>query len=155
MIKLARLPNNIEDLIPGVVEYFKARQEVCFAYVFGGLARGRPFPLSDADIAIYLKGDVDFLEIKMEMLGALMDLLRTDEIDPVILNRAPLTLRMKILQNKRVIVDKVPFLRHQYESLTMRVFRLFNQEAPNSRKEIFTWSIRPWSFENSRSFRST
>jgi len=37
----------------------------------------------------------------MEILGELIDLLQTEEIDLVILNVAPLTLRMKILENKK------------------------------------------------------
>lgn len=79
-------------------------------------------PLSDVDIAVYLKELADVRKEKMEILGTLIDLLQTDEIDLVILNKAPLTLRMKILENKKVIVDNVPSLRHQYESLTMREY---------------------------------
>jgi hypothetical protein len=41
------------------------------------------------DIAIFLKEPTDFQEKKMEILGALIDLLRTDEIDLVILNIPP------------------------------------------------------------------
>ncbi len=51
-----------------------------------------------------------------------MELLETDEIDLVILNTAPLTLKMKILEGKNVIVDNDPFLRHRYESLTIRKY---------------------------------
>ena len=78
--------------------------------------------MSDVDIAIYLKEPVDVQEKRMEILGVLVDLLKTDEIDLVILNRAPLTLRKKVLDSKKVIVDNNPFLRHQYESLTMREY---------------------------------
>jgi len=78
--------------------------------------------LSDVDIAVYCLENSDFKEKKIEILGRLMDLLETDEIDLVILNRAPLSLRMRILQNKRVIVDNNPYLRHLYESLTMREY---------------------------------
>jgi predicted nucleotidyltransferase len=100
----------------------KSRKDVLFAYLFGGLARGKPSPLSDVDIAIYLSEDAGALEKKMEILGKLIELLATDEIDLVILNSAPLTLRMKILETKKVIVDNAPFLRHHYESLTMREY---------------------------------
>ena len=58
----------------------------------------------------------------MEILGALIDLLQTDEIDLVILNIAPLTLRMNILESKKVVVDHVPSRRHHFESLTMREY---------------------------------
>jgi hypothetical protein len=58
----------------------------------------------------------------MEILGELIDILQTDEIDLVILNSASLPLRMRILENKKVVVDREPFLRHRYESLTMREY---------------------------------
>jgi hypothetical protein len=79
-------------------------------------------PLSDLDIAIFLKEHEDFQERRMEILGELINLLQTDEIDLVILNIAPLTLRMKILENKKVVVDQMPFLRHHFESLTAREY---------------------------------
>ena len=78
--------------------------------------------MSDVDIAVYLSEGEITIERKMEILGKLMELLETDEIDFVILNTAPLTLRMKILENKTVIVDNAPFLRYAYESVTMRKY---------------------------------
>jgi predicted nucleotidyltransferase len=78
--------------------------------------------LSDVDIAVYLSESSDLLEKKLEILGELIAILKTDEIDLVILNEAPLTLRMKILENKKLILDNAPFLRHRYESLAMREY---------------------------------
>ncbi len=63
-----------------------------FAYLFGGLARGRVSPLSDVDIAIYLADGADIAQEKLETLGKLNELLKTDEVDLVILNTAPLIL---------------------------------------------------------------
>jgi predicted nucleotidyltransferase len=122
MIKYSKLPENIEDMLPKTETYLRSRPDILFAYLFGGLARGKPLPLSDVDIAVYLRETVDSFEKKLEILGKLTDLLETDEIDLVILNEAPLTLRMKVLENKRIIVDNDPFLRHEYESLTMREY---------------------------------
>lgn len=126
MIKYSKLPENIEYLLPMAQAYLKSREDVLFAYIFGSLARGKISPLSDLDISVYLKEDADFVEKKMETLGKLIELLETDEIDLVILNSAPLTLRMKILESKKVIVDNAPFLRHRYESLTMREYLDFS-----------------------------
>ena len=122
MIKYSKLPENIEDMLPKAETYLQSRPDILFAYLFGGLARGKPLPLSDVDIAVYLRETVDSFEKKLEILGKLTDLLETDEIDLVMLNEAPLTLRMKVLENKRIIVDNDPFLRHEYESLTMREY---------------------------------
>jgi predicted nucleotidyltransferase len=122
MIKYSKLPENIEDMLPKTETYLRSRPDILFAYLFGGLARGKPLPLSDVDIAVYLRETVDSFEKKLEILGKLTDLLETDEIDLVMLNEAPLTLRMKVLENKSIIVDNDPFLRHEYESLTMREY---------------------------------
>jgi uncharacterized protein len=122
MIKYAKLPEDIEELLARGVFYLQGRQDIEFGYLFGSFGRGKPLPLSDVDIAVYLGEPADLKERKMEILGALMDLLKTDEIDLVILNTAPLTLRKKILESKKVIVDHRPFVRHRYESLTMREY---------------------------------
>ena len=122
MIKYKRLPANIEDLMLNAIAYLQSRSDIDFAYLFGSFGKGKPLPLSDVDIAIYLREALDVHEKKMEILGVLMDLLKTDEIDLVILNEATITLRMKILESKKVIVDHNPFLRHHFESLTIREF---------------------------------
>ena len=122
MIKYKKLPKYFESLLPKAIDYLQARSDIQFAYLFGSYGRGRPLPLSDIDIAIYLKETGGLQEKRLEILGALTDLLQTDEIDLVILNAAPVTLRMKILESKRVVVDHDPFARHRYESLTMREY---------------------------------
>lgn len=127
MIKFSPLPSYINQLLPQAIDYLHKNDDVEFAYLFGSFGKGKCFPLSDIDIAIYLKNFEDLnkeylIEKRLEILGELINLLQTDEIDLVILNNAPLTLRMKILETRRVIVDKNPFFRHRYESLTMREY---------------------------------
>src|SRR5512139_1872774 len=104
MIKYKKLPTNIEDMLPKAIDYLRGREDVEFAYLFGSIGKGKRLPLSDIDIAIYLKDLSLMYEKRMEILGTLMNLLETDEIDLVILNEAPLTLKMKILESKTVIV---------------------------------------------------
>jgi len=137
MIRNSPLPENIAELLPEAFEYLRSEQDVLFAYLFGSLAVGRIGPLSDVDIALYLTEKVSFAEKKLEILGNLVNILRTDEIDLVVLNKAPLTLRMKILENKKIIVDKAPFLRHQYESLTMRKYFDFAFKESSILRERF------------------
>ena len=122
MIRNSPLPKNIEELLPEAYEYLRADEDILFAYLFGSLAGKKAGPLSDVDIAVYCLEGSSFPEKKLEILGNLASILETDEIDLVVLNRAPLALRMKILEIKRVIVDKAPLIRHQYESLTMRQY---------------------------------
>jgi predicted nucleotidyltransferase len=132
VIKAKQLPVNILDLLSGAVNYLETHPEVIFAYLFGGLARHQPFPLSDVDIAVYLKRGSNFAECKLDILGRLINILNTDEIDLVILNRADPSLAMNIIKSKKIIADKNPFERQIYESLIMRksfdfLFRELNQ----------------------------
>ena len=122
MIKYRKLPFHIEHLIPKALAYLQSNPDILFAYLFGSFGRGKHLPLSDMDIATYLKNSSQINEKKMEILGVLMNLLETDEIDLVILNEAPLILKMKILENKKVVVDHLPLLRHRFESLVMREY---------------------------------
>jgi predicted nucleotidyltransferase len=93
---------------------------IVFAYLFGGLARDQRKPLSDVDLAIYVKSlkELDYLSL----LGKVSAVLRTDEVDLVVLNSAPVSLAGRIIQTRKVLVDKDPFLRHKYESQTLREF---------------------------------
>ena len=136
MIRYNKLPVNIEDLIPKALTYLQSMPDILFAYLFGSFGRGKRLPLSHVDIAVYLKEPTVVQEKKMEILGALIDILQTDEIDLVVLNNAPLPLRRRILESKKVVVDREPFLRHHYESLTMREyfdFSILEREILNRR----------------------
>lgn len=122
MIKYSRLPESVVRAMPQVGAFLAAHPKVQFAYLFGGLAgRGRSV-LSDIDIAVYLSKDTDIVEAKLHILGRLMDILRTDEINLVVLNYASLSLQGRILAGKVVMADNNPFLRHRFESLTLRKF---------------------------------
>ena len=140
MIKYSKLPDNIIQLLTKVERYLKDRSDVSFAYLFGSLAKGEFRPLSDVDIAIFLSPGVEkeVMEKKMEILGDLMELLETDEIDLVILNTAPLSLAGRILESRKVIADNDPFVRHKYESLTMREYFDFSRKEMDILKRRYS-----------------
>jgi predicted nucleotidyltransferase len=122
MIKYQKLPENILDLLPKAVDFLTSHPKVIFSFLFGSLARKKLSPLSDVDIAVYLKPGTNFAEYKLEILGELMDILQTDEIDLVILNTAEIPLVMNIIKSKELIVDNDPFERHRFESLAIRKY---------------------------------
>ena len=55
MIKYKQLPDNILKLIPKAVGYLQSHPNIIFSYLFGSLSKGKPSPLSDVDIAVFLK----------------------------------------------------------------------------------------------------
>ncbi len=128
MMKNRRLPENISHLLPDVREYLNKHPKVVFVYLFGGLARCRVSPLSDVDIAIYTVDGADIVQEKLEILGELNELLKTDEVDLVVLNTATLPLAARVIKNKIILVDKRPFTRHAFESLIMREYFDFSRK---------------------------
>ena len=110
--------------------------EVRFAYVFGGAGRGELRPLSDVDVAVYLDDVVDPVQARLDLIGVVTKHVGTDEVDLVVLNRAPTALIGRILQSRRVIAGKDAFLRHRFESLALRKFldfRIFERRILDAR----------------------
>lgn len=99
-----------------------AEETIVFAYLFGSLARGQDTRFSDVDIAVYLKEPFDYAEQKMALFDRLAGALDPGTLDLVVLNRAPISLVGRIIQERRVLVDKEPFLRCWFESLRLREF---------------------------------
>ena len=122
MMKLEKLPADILSRIPDAGKALAADERVVFAYLFGGLAAGRMKPLSDVDIAVYVSGVTDIGEYALALFDRLSNALGTAELDLIILNTAPVSIAGRVLQSKELLIDKDPFLRHRYESLTLREF---------------------------------
>jgi predicted nucleotidyltransferase len=124
------LPAEIEHRLATLGAVLEREPAVRFAYLFGGAGRGDLRPLSDVDVAVYLDDAVDPVQARLDLIGVVTKHLGTDEVDLIILNRAPTALLGRILQSRRVISDKDPFLRHRFESLELRKFldfRIFEQ----------------------------
>jgi predicted nucleotidyltransferase len=124
------LPAEIEPRLATLGVVLEERPEVCFAYLFGGAGRNDLRPLSDVDVAVYLDETADPVQARLDLIGVVTKHLGTDEVDLIVLNRAPTALLGRILQSRRVISDKDPFLRHRFESLELRKFldfRIFEQ----------------------------
>jgi predicted nucleotidyltransferase len=122
MIKFEKLKADILLKIPEVRKTLAEDNRVIFGYLFGGLAAGRVSPLSDVDIAVYVRDASGLAAYKLLLFDVLSDALGTAELDLVILNTAPVSLAGRILQNKQLLIDKDPFTRHAYESVTRREF---------------------------------
>ena len=120
MIRFQKIPEDIHVRIEHLGDFFIKEPNILFVYLFGGLMKKTTNPLSDVDLAVYVKNPkkMDYLKL----FGKISRILCTEEMDLVILNDTPLSLAGRILQNRRVLIDKAPFLRQQYESLILRKF---------------------------------
>ena len=122
MMKFERLPADILSRIPDLKESLLKDENIIFAYLFGGLTEDKVNPLSDIDISVYVRDTDNLVEYKFNLFERLTDALRTNELDLIILNIIPISIAGRILQNKQILVDKDPPIRHVYESLTLRKF---------------------------------
>lgn len=93
--------------------YFEKREDVVMAFLFGSRAKNRVGPLSDWDVAVYLKTDsgrVEWEERNKEypemnkIWGDVMDILKTDNVDLIILNQAPSSIANTAISGKPLIV---------------------------------------------------
>lgn len=85
------------------------REGVVAAMLIGSQARGNPGPLSDVDIAVWHEPDLDPSQRLFLQLGLAADAgsaVGTDEIDIVMLNRAPPLLRQRAIQNAIRLVER-------------------------------------------------
>jgi hypothetical protein len=63
--------------------------------------------------------------VRLDVARAAARHLGTDAIGIVLLNTAPVSLAGRVLTSRRVVLDRVPFARNRFESLTARLFQDF------------------------------
>ena len=87
---------------------FLAGQEyVKLAYLFGSVVGGRGGKLSDVDIAVFLDESLkkrDMFNLHVKLISELTSILKTDKLDLVIMNDAPLTLNYEIIKANRPLL---------------------------------------------------
>lgn len=87
---------DIERLLPQFKKLAKVFPQVIAAYLFGSHASGRPTPLSDIDVGILMADgltDMESFQIEMNLQGELEKIFKTNNIDLVVLNKAPLPIQ--------------------------------------------------------------
>ncbi len=86
---------------------------------FGSLARGDAGPLLDVDIAVLAREDVpkgDYMALHLRLMTRLMRALKCDDIEVVILNRAPILLQHRVIRDGKALVCHNELLRSRYEA---------------------------------------
>ena len=97
--------------------YFAAREGVLLAYLYGSHARGTAGPLSDVDVAFLLEGKPSTRErfdARLEVTGALMDILRRDDVDVLVLNEAPPALAFRVIRDGVLLHARSKAVRAEY-----------------------------------------
>jgi len=97
-----------EQDIKRLAEFFRQRKDIKVAYIFGSEAKGSAGKLSDVDIAISVDETLsrkNYLGLKLSILGEVSSILKTDKIDLVIMNNAPLLLNYNIIKYGKLLTS--------------------------------------------------
>lgn len=127
------MKRNIDEIREILEEYFqKKHPEIELAYIFGSIAQERANVLSDIDIAIILDKEQINERLyrygyKAEILTDLIKLLKTDNVDLVILNEANSLLRHRVLYSGKLIYSKNEKKRIQFQVDAINRYNDFKQ----------------------------
>jgi predicted nucleotidyltransferase len=72
MIKYKRIEHDIYPLLSKLKESLSIDNNIVFAYIFGSYGMGKPTPLSDVDIAVYLSSKENIWGKKMELIEKIL-----------------------------------------------------------------------------------
>jgi predicted nucleotidyltransferase len=95
------------------------REGVVAAMLIGSQARGDTGPLSDVDVAVWHEPGLDpseRLSLQLSLITAAGHALGTDEVDVVMLNRAPPPLRHRAIRDAVRLVERDPEERVRLET---------------------------------------
>ncbi len=123
--------------VPGLISFLDRQSDVLAAYLFGSVAEGRSTPLSDVDIAVLLDAEKvqDTFLRRLQLMGEL-ERFATRPVDVVVLNDAPLLLRYQVLRHGRLLYDRDPRARVEFE---VRVGELYDDLQPS--REFFSQTL--------------
>ncbi len=94
----------MEDIAATLKEYFKYKEDVLLVFIFGSAINDRLTKESDIDIAVLFKRMPDFKEI-LHLKDDLSELIKR-ETDIVILNNSSPVIRMQVLKNGVMVINK-------------------------------------------------
>ena len=93
-----------------VREFLNKQKHVKLAYLFGSVAEGKEGKLSDVDIAVFLDESLskkERFDLQLKLISGLMSILKTDRIDLIVMNDAPLLLKYNIIKRGKILKDSI------------------------------------------------
>lgn len=110
----------IEDIVGTLHNYFRTKEEILLAFVFGSAVSGLLTNESDVDIAILFSSMPEFpelLNIRDELSGII-----NKEVDVVVLNDSSPVIRMQVLKNGKLIKRKDDVIYNNFYVKTVKEY---------------------------------
>ena len=110
--------------IEALVAYLAAQPDVLAAYLFGSYARGDARPDSDVDLAVLLSttDEMERFERRLELIGAVGEVLGRRSADLVVLNDSPPLLTHQVLTHGRLIAERDRMARVEFEVRAGKIY---------------------------------
>ena len=120
-----KLPEDVTDRIPVLIEQIEKDSDIVALYAFGSLATGELQPLSDLDFGILVASTLDkdkrFYK-HLDLIGLFTETLRTDEIDLVLMNDAPIRFSFNILKMGNLLYCSSPLALIDYREMIVKLY---------------------------------
>ncbi len=90
-------------------DLLRRKEYVEVAYLFGSKAIGKDGPLSDIDIAVFMKESLnpkERYERKLHLIGEISSILKRNDVNLVVINDSPLLLAFNIIKDGVVLECK-------------------------------------------------
>ena len=124
--------NNSTVLEEALGSVFRAKREVRLVYLFGSKVYSDEGPLSDYDFGILFERGKFSTNLEAEVTHTLSRALKTDRVDVVPLNRAPIELAYSVLVQGELIYELDRATRVEYEA---RILGLYGDYLPVLREQ--------------------
>ena len=102
---------------PVLHRFFAEEEKVLLAFLFGSYARGRAGTHSDVDLGVLVGHDTDLddpYRLQSELQRGVGKTLHRYDVDLILLNEAPLTLRYQVVRYGQVLFEREEGLRRWY-----------------------------------------
>lgn len=101
-----KLPKDVIDRIPVLIEQIEKDTDIVALYAFGSLATGDLKPLSDLDFGIIVSGKINKQERfdkHLDLIGIFNNILQTDEVDLIMMNDAATRFSHHIIKSGKLL----------------------------------------------------
>ena len=125
MIRLKKIIERPRRSFSLLVQAVKNDPEIVALYCFGSYVDGRVGPLSDVDLAVLLDQNMPpgrYFNKRLRLHALIARIIKTDEVDLVILNSAPLLLVHRVLGGGRLLYERDPVKRIAFEVKAIREY---------------------------------
>lgn len=103
-------------------DFFSKQRHVKLAYLYGSAAKGKAGKLSDVDIAVLFDDSLSKKErfkLQLKLIGEIAALLKTDKVDLVDIDEAPLSLKFEIIKANCPVFVRNRMLKIDFEHEVM------------------------------------